>query len=265
MTAPEILSAPTDGNGHTTMYRYNSLNKLAAVEEPSQQQIVYQYDRQGRMTRQIDRNEHVIEYAYNFDDQLVKRREASGGAEEVYAYNEDGLQRAAVNDQVRYDYANTPDGRLAAKYSSEPPLGTRRKREWAGASPFMDSSFGTGTAGLSGTTPGDAHDLMAAGARKVLECRYDLDGQVPGLTDAAGRQTEYRYDKIGRIREVLQGQERLAQYRYGEATASPRFCSAAGSTSNTGRPGPDAPYVQLRQQRQPDCQDGASSAYPIQL
>ncbi|MCE5173753.1 hypothetical protein LQV63_31535, partial [Paenibacillus profundus] len=78
------MTSSTDGNGHTTSYRYNSLGKLAAVEDPSQQALVYQYDRQGRLTRQIDRNERVIEYAYNFDDQLVKRREASTGAEEAY-------------------------------------------------------------------------------------------------------------------------------------------------------------------------------------
>ncbi|MCY9528238.1 DUF6531 domain-containing protein [Paenibacillus alvei] len=117
--AGNIISS-TDGNGNTTQYQYNSMGKLAAVIDPSEQKMVYQYDRQGRLARQIDRNEKVIEYEYNFNDQLVKRREVSSGKEEMFVYNGDGTLRTAQNEHMRYDYAYTADGRLSAKYWSEP-------------------------------------------------------------------------------------------------------------------------------------------------
>ncbi|MFL1675787.1 RHS repeat-associated core domain-containing protein [Paenibacillus dendritiformis] len=251
--AGNIISS-TDANGHTTIYRYNSLGKLAAVEDPSQQHIEYQYDRQGRLTRQIDRNERVVEYAYNFDDQLVKRREAAGGAEEIYVYNEDGTLRTAGNDRMRYDYTYTPDGRLAAKYISEPPLGIRRKGDWAGTLPFADpltSAEANGAAAPQSWHPMDALDPKAAGVRKLLEFRYDPDGQVTGLTDAAGRHREYRYDKIGRIQEVLQGQERLAQYRYGEGNRIASILYGSGISVEYGYDR-DGQMTSLRAA----CQDG---------
>lgn len=85
----------------------------------------------------------------------------------------------------------------------------------------------------------DALEPEAAGAgmRKLLEFRYDPDGEVTGLTDAAGRHTEYRYDKIGRIQEVLQGRERLAQYRYGEGNRIASILYGSGSASNTAMTG----------------------------
>ena len=35
--------------------------------------MTYQYDRQGRISRQIDRNKNIIEYLYNQDNNIVTR------------------------------------------------------------------------------------------------------------------------------------------------------------------------------------------------
>ncbi|WP_019419954.1 DUF6531 domain-containing protein, partial [Paenibacillus sp. OSY-SE] len=243
------MTSSTDGNGHTTSYRYNSLGKLAAIEDPSQQALVYQYDRQGRLTRQIDRNERVIEYAYNFDDQLLKRREASTGAEEAYMYNEDGTLKTAVNAHVRYDYTYTPDGKLTAKYMSEPQNGTHRKSEGSRPKWFQGTQSGQGADGVSGRGgqqwPSDLNDLSGSGARKVLEYQYDADGNMAGLTDAAGRHTEYRYDKIGRVEEVLQGRDSVAKYSYGEGNRIASILYGSGVNVQYGYDG-DGHITSLR-------------------
>ncbi|MHB0879524.1 hypothetical protein ACYCSE_02120 [Paenibacillus sp. SEL1] len=100
----------------TTQYDYNSLDKLSAIQDPGQQKMLYQYDTEGRLARQTDRNGKVIEYAYNFNDQLIKRREMSSGMEESYMYREDGLLQTATNEHTRYDYTYNEDGLLTGKY-----------------------------------------------------------------------------------------------------------------------------------------------------
>ncbi|MCY9559552.1 RHS repeat-associated core domain-containing protein [Paenibacillus apiarius] len=241
------ITSSTDGNGHTTLYRYNSLGKLAAIEDPSQQALLYQYDKQGRLARHIDRNERVIEYAYNFDDQLVKRREASSGAEEAYMYNEDGTLKTAVNAHVRYDYTYTPDGKLTAKYMCEPQNGTLREEsrpKW-----FQGTQSGQGADGAGGRGgqpwPSGVHGLAGSGARKVLEYQYDADGNMAGLTDAAGRHTEYRYDKIGRIEQVLQGRDSVARYKYGEGNRIASILYGSGVNVQYGYDG-DGHMTSLR-------------------
>ncbi|MCE5173739.1 hypothetical protein LQV63_31455, partial [Paenibacillus profundus] len=69
-------------------------------------------------------------------------------AEEAYMYNDDGTLKTAVNAHVRYDYTYTPDGKLAAKYRSEPQGGTlreERRPKW-----FQGTQSGQGADGASG-------------------------------------------------------------------------------------------------------------------
>ncbi|CAH1225210.1 hypothetical protein [Paenibacillus sp. JJ-223] len=53
-----------------------------------------------RRLQQQDRNQRVLDLAYNFNDQLVRRRELSSGEEETYTYREDGLLISSANNEV---------------------------------------------------------------------------------------------------------------------------------------------------------------------
>ncbi|WP_226002959.1 hypothetical protein [Paenibacillus sp. BJ-4] len=90
----------------------------SAIQDPGQQKMLYQYDTEGCLARQTDRNGKVIEYAYNFNDRLIKRREMSSGMEESYMYREDGLLQTATNEHTRYDYTYNEDGLLTGNRES---------------------------------------------------------------------------------------------------------------------------------------------------
>ncbi|MEY8746875.1 RHS repeat-associated core domain-containing protein [Bacillales bacterium AN1005] len=166
----------TDAKGQATQYAYNSLGEVSAITGQNGLPITYQYDREGRLARQQDRNQHVLDMVYNFNDQLIRRRELPSGEEETYAYREDGLLISSANNEVRYDYDYNEDGLLTAKYKS---------------------------------------NTKAAGTQcQILRYEYDVEGQTLTRTDAGGTRVEYAYDVAGRVSAIRQGEKDLAQYTY---------------------------------------------------
>ncbi|MGW7158150.1 RHS repeat-associated core domain-containing protein [Paenibacillus taichungensis] len=174
------LTRSTDAKGHATQYAYNSLGEVSAITGPDGLPITYQYDREGRLARQQDRNQRVLDMVYNFNDQLVRRRELSSGEEETYTYREDGQLISSANNEVRYDYDYNEDGLLTAKYLSR----------------------------MDGLTK------QAKAPRPVLRYEYDAEGQTVARTDAGGTRVEYAYDPVGRVVAIRQGEKDLAQYTY---------------------------------------------------
>jgi RHS repeat-associated protein len=156
-------------NGVTTLYQYNELDQLTSAGTAQ-----YTYDDRGNLVRIID-GTSTTSYSYDAANRL-SRTVLPDGRIANYAYNE--------------------DGRLIRETAG----GTTRHYAWNELSTFGDVVYESdgGGASLAHYSYGARDELVQRLGTTSSYYIHDALGNVAGLTDAAGVQTDrYRYDAWG--------------------------------------------------------------------
>ena len=86
------------------------MNELASITDAQGLKVNYKYDRQGRLTRESDRNGNLISYSYNTDNYLIEKVALGVQEYEKHLYNRDGSLLAAINNNSVETYSYTPNG-----------------------------------------------------------------------------------------------------------------------------------------------------------
>ena len=224
------LIQTTDACGHVTDYQYDLQNNRIreCLSESGEQKCVtlYQYDRKGRMIKEISPLLEEKEYVYDGNDNLLSFR--------------DEEQQETI---VSYDLNNRPvsvtygDGRTAAlRYNKRGEL--VELQDWNGTASLERDSLGrlTRVTDHNGRTTGFIYD--SAGNRtgvaypdgSAAAFAYDRNNRLAKVTDGEEGSTQYSYDGAGNMIAMTQpgsvvsytyngnGQPVRAAYRFGDAS-----------------------------------------------
>ena len=224
------LIQTTDACGHVTDYQYDLQNNRIreCLSESGEQKCVtlYQYDRKGRMIKEISPLLEEKEYVYDGNDNLLSFR--------------DEEQQETI---VSYDLNNRPvsvtygDGRTAAlRYNKRGEL--VELQDWNGTASLERDSLGrlTRVTDHNGRTTGFTYD--SAGNRtgiaypdgSAAAFAYDRNNRLAKVTDGEEGSTQYSYDGAGNMIAMTQpgsavsytyngnGQPVRAAYRFGDAS-----------------------------------------------
>jgi len=152
--------------------------------------MIYQYDKQGRLARQTDRNKNIIEYVYNQDDRVVTKRDVGTGTAEFYNYNIDGsLASAAVNGQV-YNYTYTANNRLKSKNVNGKTV--------------LEYGY---------DKDGKVTELEDIVGRKT-SYKYDIIGRMEEVWDGSVKSAAYTYNPDNTVERIRYGNGVDVNYRY---------------------------------------------------
>jgi RHS repeat-associated protein len=163
---------------------------LAEIKDAAGESMIYQYDKQGRLARQTDRNKNIIEYVYNQDDRVVTKRDVGTGTAEFYNYNIDGsLASAAVNGQV-YNYTYTANNRLKSKNVNGKTV--------------LEYGY---------DKDGKVTELEDIVGRKT-SYKYDIIGRMEEVWDGSVKSAAYTYNPDNTVERIRYGNGVDVNYRY---------------------------------------------------
>ncbi len=198
------LTRITDPEGNCTAYEYDVMNNQIreCLDAPDGQQCVtlYQYDKRGRVIREI--NPVLDEKAYTYD--------ANGNITAIV--DEDGNET-----RIRYDLNNKPvamnysDGREAAfRYNKRGEL--VELQDWNGTSTMEYDMAGRLLKVTDHNQRVTGYGYDAAGNRtsvtypdgSVVDYTFDRNNRMTKVTDGNGGSTQYGYDAMGNILSLTQ-------------------------------------------------------------
>ena len=93
----------TDWHG-TTIYTYDSLNRLQSVGYPGIGPIFYEYDRTGKVAKIIYSDQKEVNYTYDTDGRLISVTASSGTTSYTYDNNTNNLKKKTLPNGVYTDY-----------------------------------------------------------------------------------------------------------------------------------------------------------------
>lgn len=205
------LILTTDALGHVTDYQYDLRNNKIreCLSESGQHSCItlYQYDKKGRMIKEINPLLEEKTYGYDGNDNLI-------------SITDEEQQETTVS----YDLNNRPisvvygDGRMAAlRYNKRGEL--VELQDWNGTTAMERDSLGrlTKVTDHNGRTTGFT---------------YDGAGNRTGVTYPDGSAAAFAYDRNNRLVQVTDGEGALSQYSY----------DGAGNMVSMAQPGSVASY-----------------------
>lgn len=218
--ASTTITEPAAGGGTaTTTLVYDSWGNLSsATNAVGHVERWSDFDQTGRPRRYVDANDVITNLVYEPNGNLKSEtlNLASGNRVTNYTYNNNRqpLSISYPNGEiVRYTY--TSGGRQASwgdaqgKYALTSLNAATRTVTQSATRSVPTASGGTPVANTAtdfvSTTINDtlnrAYTMTGNGGQR-LDMRYDRNGKLKSLTDAAGRATLYDYDARGRLEKV---------------------------------------------------------------
>jgi RHS repeat-associated protein len=230
-----VRSYTYDGNGNilskddvkgTTVYSYDSMDRLISVTEPGVKATVYTYDPAGnRATESFSVNGNLaasVSYAYDERNRLTGMAETRGGASTstsfTYDANGNTLTRKSKGGRVSYSYdvwnqmteakgagqhvvsAYNPEGLRDLKSTGRPGAAgvTHYFHEHAQAVLELDGAGAETAHGVYG----DGTLLARSAGGDILFYLHNGHGDVTALVDASGTVVaSYYYDAFGNVME----------------------------------------------------------------
>ncbi len=212
---PRILDSKTDRAELTTTYTHDALNRLIKVEGP-RGAIDYEYDDNGNLTKLIDPDHKLTEFAYNLDNRLVKKIFADGKFI-TYSYDFDGLLTKVTNSRnLEKNYAYDPNHNLTnINYSDITPDVTFTYDDYDRVKTRID---GMGLYQYGYDPNSRLTSVDGPWANDTVTYTYNELGQLKDLIPQAGESVTYSYDSIGRRTGVQIG---VDTYIYGYTGINP--------------------------------------------
>lgn len=224
-TAKGQIDTVTDANGGVTQYRYDACGNLIQTTDPLGNVVVYEYDAMNNQIKEClsASGEQTYVTIYQYDKRGRMIREINPALEEkAYTYDGNGnivtiLDEEKNETTVRYDLNNKPvqmcysDGKTANfRYNKRGEL--VEMKDWNGTVSMEHDVLGrlTKVTDVQGRITGYAYD--GAGNRtgisypdgSVVRYAYDGNNRRKAVTDPEGKITRYGYDAMGNILSIKQ-------------------------------------------------------------
>jgi len=219
-----------NGEGKTTVYDYNEINKISEVTDPMYKTISYEYDEDGNMRAVTGGEDNTTYMEYDGLNRLYTTSiPEADDTKYTYLYDGRGLIKHYIDPmqnitEYRYDTTGRLDELEKDIYGSDAQLekydyypdGTLQKITYPDnitkefGYDFMDRPVSIkDRAGMvqsiSYTAAGKPEDIIKTkGSTLVDKAHYEYDGfgRVESLTDIMGRTEVYDYDRIGNISAI---------------------------------------------------------------
>lgn len=185
-------------NGLTTVYGYDEIGQLEALDLPNGQQITYRYDDAGNNTRITDKLGNYIVYGYNSEGKR-DREEIHDAAGALKKYTD--FQYDTVNRLWKTIYPDTTYAEL----------------------PYDNNNQVTRLTDANGKITGQIYDhlkrlkVVTQPGTTVTTYGYDTHDNLSSVTDAENLATVYHYDDFGRVEQEISPDTGTTTYRYDAA------------------------------------------------
>lgn len=192
------LTALTDANGNTTLFRYDALGRLVAETDPLGNVTQYGYDAKGNRISRTDGDGNTLTYVYDPLGRLIEKRYPDGSSA-TFAYDLKGRLVRAANQHISYAMTYDAAGRLLSTTDSN---GRTISYQYNG---LGDRVKMVTPEGKEVEYSYDQANRLAridswAGS---FALGYDSLGRRTKLTYPNGVTTRYSFDPLGNLIEIL--------------------------------------------------------------
>ncbi|MEX0141164.1 RHS repeat protein [Massilia sp. LMS1-1-1.1] len=210
--ATQIVKKALPSSEAQTTYNYDGSGNLISIINPLGHQVsLGGYNALGFATSKIDINGIATTYSYDSIGNLIA--ESKNGRTVTYTYNHarqvstinypDGrIDRFQYSASGRLEYIGNALGELARVAVDVPSNSVRVSSPLHHADIIGSQPVAVPAGELSSTTQldtlGRSYTELGNNGQRI-EKRYDLNGNLTNVTDAAGRNTTYAYDAANRI------------------------------------------------------------------
>jgi RHS repeat-associated protein len=213
----------TDGNGFTTIYRYDNNRSLSETEYPDSKKVQYGFDEKGNKTFEghIDAGQNFAATSRSFTyDELNRLRsmtDSSLGKTVQYEFDENGNRSAVIDAEGgvtrwEYDRNNRP-----VKVTDPEGSVTRFEYDAAGRRTKVVYGNGVWTEYRYDASSQLTHMITRDRTNLTLQgwyYQYDLRGNRTSKTDHAGNVEAYLYDALGRLIQTTYPDGRVVKWTF---------------------------------------------------
>lgn len=201
----------TDGNQHTTQFKYDILGQLTAVTDANGDQTRYEYDMLGNLIKMTDPQGGYKENSY---DELGNRILTKDKAGQLTKSNYDAngnLMKLTDRNGNSFSYSYDTRGRLIQRSSTDETISYTY--DAAGKRTTMTDRTGTTSYRYDPYTAELLQTVYPDGLQLTLE--YDKNGNRTALTGPFGNRVLYSYDSLNQLKTVgTSPNEQDALYTY---------------------------------------------------
>jgi RHS repeat-associated protein len=212
-----------DGNGFTTIYRYDNNRRLSEIEYPDGKRVQYAFDDRGNKTFEghVDPEQNFAATSRTFQyDELNRLRsmtDSSLGKTIQYEFDENGNRSKVIDAEGgvtrwEYDRNNRP-----VKVTDPDGSVTRFEYDAAGRRTKVIYGNGVWTEYRYDASSQLTHMITRDRTNLTLQgwyYRYDLRGNRTSKTDHAGNVESYSYDALGRLIQTTYPDGRVVNWSY---------------------------------------------------
>ncbi|HUI87278.1 MAG TPA: DUF6531 domain-containing protein [Anaerolineales bacterium] len=180
----------TDGDGNTTDFVYDALNRLTTESDPLTHTWQYGYNALGDRVSMTDANRNTTSYIYDEAERLSGINYADSGSDVSFTYDAEG-RRTSMTDGL---------GTTQWSYDA-------LDRVQSVTDPF------TKTVGYGYDPAGNRTSLTYPDQQSVSYTYYSND-QLHTVSDLNQQTTQYVYDPVGRISQILRANGVDTNYTY---------------------------------------------------
>jgi len=213
----------TDGNGFTTIYRYDNNRRLTEIEYPDGKKVQYAFDEKGNKTFEghIDPGQNFAATTRTFTyDELNRLRsvtDTSLGKTIQYEFDENGNRSIVIDAEGgitkwEYDRNNRP-----VKVTDADGQVTRFEYDAAGRRTKVIYGNGVWTEYRYDASSQLTHMITRDRTNLTLQgwyYQYDLRGNRTSKTDHAGNVEAYFYDALGRLVQTTYSDGRVVKWTF---------------------------------------------------
>jgi RHS repeat-associated protein len=213
----------TDGNGFTTIYRYDNNRRLSEIEYPDGKKVQYAFDERGNKIFEghVDPGQNFAATTRTFTyDELNRLRsvtDSSLGKTIQYEFDENGNRTKIIDAEggvTRWEYdrnnrpvkVTDPDGQVTR---FEYDAAGRRTKAIYGNGVWTEYRYDASSQ-LTHMVTRDRTNLTLQG----WHYQYDLRGNRTSKTDHAGNVEAYLYDGLGRLTQTTYPNGRIVKWTY---------------------------------------------------
>jgi RHS repeat-associated protein len=230
-TDPRGNAAGANATAYITTYAYNGSGQLTSVTNPDGYTTAYTYDAEGYQQTVTDARSQVTRYGYDGDEHLTSVTAADGGVAKSVYDPAGELVSQTDPDQNTVSYTYDADDRVV---KTKDALGNSVTYGYDGDGNQVDF---TDARDITSTTTFDADDqpkkITYSDGTPSVTYSYDANGDITGVTDAAGSRT-LAYNAAGNL---------TSQTGPGSGSFSYGYDAAGNVTSRTYPDGTKVAYT----------------------
>ncbi len=213
-TANGEIATVTDANGGITHYRYDACGNLTQLVDPLGNTVVYEYDAMNNQIKEClsMSQEQACATIYQYDKKGRIVREINPMSDEkTYTYDGNG-NIVSIRDEdrnettVRYDLNNKP---VSMRYSDGREAGYRYNKRGE----LVELKDWNGTVTMEYGRTGRLAKVTDHNGRST-GYGYDANGNITAIDYPDGSVVNYTYDKNNRMTKVVDAEQQVTNYEY---------------------------------------------------